>query len=58
MKIYVQDLGWAGSIFVIANSEEEARNKMAAKTEYYTASINVESYEINGDFFYENYGDR
>ena len=58
MKIYVQDNGKYGCLIVIANSKEEARNKMAKYHNAYEEYGSIEEHEITQDFEFVNYGDR
>lgn len=45
MKIYIADFGWAGSIVVIADTEEEARGYMVGCPNYH-ADCELEVQEI------------
>lgn len=56
MKLYIQDCSWAGSIVVVANSEEEARNLMRGKENYEERQPVIEE-EIRIGFIFVNYGD-
>lgn len=56
MKLYIQDCGWRGSIIVIANSKEEARELM--KDAYnYEPDNSIEEEEIRHGFVYVDLGD-
>lgn len=56
MKLYIQDCSWRGSIIVIANSQEEARELM--KDAYnYEPDNDIEEDEIRHGFVYVNLGD-
>jgi hypothetical protein len=56
MKLYIQDCSWAGSIVVVANSEEEARELMRGEENYEEWRSVVEE-EIRVGFIFSNYGD-
>lgn len=56
MKLYIQDCGWRGSIIVIANNEEEAREMM--KDQYnYEPNTEIEEAEIRHGFIHVDTGD-
>ena len=56
MKMYIQDCGWRGSILVVANSEEQAREMMADEYNYEPNRSVVEE-EIKLGFIFSNLGD-
>lgn len=56
MKLFIQDCGWRGSIIVIANSQEEARQLMKGAYNY-EPDGNIEEEEIEHGFVYINLGD-
>lgn len=57
MKIYTQDNSWRGSIVVVAESEEEARELMAVHVVNYEPTEPIEAHEIVKGFCFANYGD-
>lgn len=56
MKVYVADFGWAGSIVVIATSEEEARNMMKDQCNYEDGCV-ITVKDIAPGLVHANYGD-
>ena len=54
--IFTQDNSWAGCIFVIAKTEEQARKLMQAERNY-EPEREVEKHEFSEGFVYANYGD-
>jgi len=56
MKIYVQSCGWRGSLLVIANNEQEARELMSKEYNYEPESI-VEEHDIEHGFMWVDLGD-
>ena len=61
MKIYIADFGWAGCIFVVANSLEEAKEFMKqdydVANSYNNMNPPIDEYEITNGFIYSNSGD-
>lgn len=56
MKIFIQDCGWRGSIVVVADNEEQAREMM--KDEYnYEPTGSIEAKEIKPGLIWVDLGD-
>lgn len=56
MQIYIQDLGWRGSIVAIADNEEEAREIMKIEDNY-EADKPLEVKNIEKGLVWIDYGD-
>lgn len=55
--IWIQDNGWRGCIIVVAPNEETARVAMRKSMYNYEENKEILKFDINTDFFYENFGD-
>lgn len=56
LKIYVMDVGWRGSIVVVAESEAVARTVMSSCYNYDPAA-KVAEHEIKDGFLWCDFGD-